>query len=134
MGSSASRQHTGGDETETIVNPTTIQDTSSGFHVLEIHAPTAAKGGLMLLLIAAAGIIIWRCAKKRCSPSYCLGDKHGPQEMDPAIQEYREELAQERERRRVEQRRAIALQNAAMRKARREELELLPRGAAAEEV
>lgn len=77
MGSSASKRQTG-DNVSSITNPTTINETSSGFHVFELHVPTAGKGLLILAVIAVFAWACWRIAHGGCSAASCLDRVLGP--------------------------------------------------------
>ena len=65
MGSSTSHQKA----VEVIQQPTTVDERSSGFHILELHAPTMGFGLatiIIILLIAAFLTYIYRYVSKRC--------------------------------------------------------------------
>ena len=52
----------------TGVNDGTQQvDSSSGFHMLEIHAPTAGFNIVTMLLVMLAALLAWACIRRYCS-------------------------------------------------------------------
>lgn len=94
----------------TITNPTTVSDTSTGFHVLEIHAPTATKGAGLIVFLVILGLVAWKLSQHGCHverwctwlyPSTEAGSDIKGTHLELELQELREES---RERRREERR------------------------------
>lgn len=68
-----------------MINPVTVNDESSGFHLLEIHLPTAITGGSLLLILAAVAAIAYCLWKRKCAHwlQSRVEDQHGLDKMDP---------------------------------------------------